>query len=187
MKRTDYTPRLKQIYKDKIIPAMIDKFGYSNVYEVPRLKKIVINIGVGEAKENIKVMDIAASELSCIAGQKPHVRRAKESISNFKIREGMPIGLKVTLRRDRMYEFFDRLINIAMPRIRDFKGVEPKSFDGGGNYNLGLTEQYIFPEINVEKSDHARGMNITICTSAKTDEHALELLKFFGMPFKKRG
>lgn len=184
--KSGYVPRLKKIYKEKIIPAMMEKFKFSNVFQVPMLKKIVINVGVGEAKENIKALDIASNEIMMITGQKPQIRRAKKSISNFKIRAGMPLGVKVTLRRDRMYEFLDRLINIAMPRIRDFKGVEPNSFDGHGNYNLGLTEQYIFPEINVEKSDHQRGMNITICTSAEKDEHALELLKLFGMPFRKK-
>lgn len=184
--KKDYVPNLKKDYAEKIVPAMKSKFGYKNFFEVPKISKIVINIGVGEAKENIKALDTASAELTLIAAQKPQIRRSKEDISNFKLRKGMPIGLKVTLRRDRMYEFLERLVKIAMPRIRDFKGVEPKSFDGQGNYNLGLNEQYIFPEINVEKSDHPRGMNITICTTAGGDEEATELLKLFGMPFKKR-
>ncbi|PKN01360.1 MAG: 50S ribosomal protein L5 [Elusimicrobia bacterium HGW-Elusimicrobia-1] len=184
--KTDYTPNLKKDYVERISPAMMEKFGYKNFFEVPKLSKVVINIGVGEARDNIKAFDVALAELTLIAAQKPQTRRAKEAISNFKLRKGMPIGLKVTLRRDRMYEFLERLIKIAMPRIRDFKGIEPKSFDGQGNYNLGLNEQYLFPEINVEKSDHPRGMNITICTTASGDEEALELLKLFGVPFKKR-
>jgi large subunit ribosomal protein L5 len=162
------------------------KFDLKNIHQVPSLEKIVINIGLSEAKDNVKVVDIAASELSSITGQKPKVCRSKKSISNFKLREGIPIGLMVTLRSDRMYEFFDRLVNTAIPRIKDFRGLEPNSFDGRGNYNLGLNEQYIFPEIIVEKSDKARGMNITIVTSSNSDEHARELLSLMGMPFKKR-
>jgi large subunit ribosomal protein L5 len=184
--KTNYIPNLKREYFEKVIPALMQRFGYKNIFQSPRITKIVVNIGVGEAKENIKALDVASQELSLITGQKPQIRRAREAISNFKIRKGMPIGLKVTLRRDRMYEFLERLIKIAMPRIRDFKGVEPNSFDGHGNYNLGLNEQYIFPEVNVEKSDHARGMNITICTTARKDEEARELLRLLGMPFKKR-
>lgn len=184
---SNYIPRLKKLYNEKIIPAMMEKFKLSNRHEVATLEKIVVNIGIGEAKDNIKALEIASNELALITGQKPQIRRAKKSISNFKIRKGMPIGLKVTLRGDRMYEFLDRLITIAVPRIRDFKGLEPtKSFDGSGNYNIGLKEQYIFPEVDIEKSDHPRGMNITIVTSANSDEHALELLRLFGMPFKKR-
>ena len=182
----DYTPRLKEAYKKNIVPELMKKFQFSNVNEAPYLEKIVVNIGLSEAKDNVKVVDIANVELSAITGQKPKVCRAKKSISNFKLRQGMAIGLMVTLRGDRMYEFFDRLINVAIPRIKDFRGLEPNSFDGRGNYNLGLNEQYIFPEIVVEKSDKARGMNITIVTSVEKDEHARELLGLMGMPFKKR-
>lgn len=182
----DYTPRLKEVYKKNIAQEIMKKFDLKNIHQVPSLEKIVINIGLSEAKDNVKVVDIAASELSSITGQKPKVCRSKKSISNFKLREGIPIGLMVTLRSDRMYEFFDRLVNTAIPRIKDFRGLEPNSFDGRGNYNLGLNEQYIFPEIIVEKSDKARGMNITIVTSSNSDEHARELLSLMGMPFKKR-
>lgn len=181
-----YIPRIKEAYVTTIVPELKNKFGFKNVHQVPRLEKIVVNIGLSEAKENIKVVDIAAAELSAITGQKPMVCRAKKSISNFKLRQGMPIGVKVTLRGDRMYEFFDRLVNVAIPRIRDFRGIEPNAFDGQGNFNLGLNEQYLFPEISVEKSDKPRGMNITIVTSAETDEHARELLTMLGIPFKKR-
>ncbi|MFA6914686.1 MAG: 50S ribosomal protein L5 [Endomicrobiia bacterium] len=179
-------PRLKEIYVKNVIPALEKEFGFKNANEVPKLTKIVVNIGLSEAKENVKVVEIATAELAAITGQKPLVCKAKQSVSNFKIREGMPIGIKVTLRGNMMYEFFDRLINVAMPRIRDFRGIEPNKFDGRGNFNLGLVEQYIFPEINVEKSDKPRGMNITIVTTAKEDEHARRLLEFLGMPFKKR-
>lgn len=181
-----YAPRLKEVYQNSIVAALQKKFNYTNINQVPRLEKIVINVGLSEAKDNVKVIDVAAAELGAITGQKPKVCRAKKSISNFKLREGMPIGLMVTLRSDRMYEFFDRLINTAIPRIRDFRGLEPTSFDGQGNYNLGLNEQYIFPEINVEKSDKARGMNITVVTSTKSDDQARELLALLGVPFKKR-
>jgi len=179
-------PRLKEIYLKNVIPALKKEFGFKNANEVPKLTKIVVNIGLSEAKENAKVLEIGIAELSAITGQKPLVCRAKQSVSNFKIREGMPIGIKVTLRSAMMYEFFDRLINVSMPRIRDFRGIDSNKFDGKGNFNLGLTEQYIFPEINVEKSDKARGMNITVVTTAKTDEHARRLLELLGMPFKKR-
>ncbi|MCL2389008.1 MAG: 50S ribosomal protein L5 [Elusimicrobia bacterium] len=179
-------PRLKEMYKKSVIAEMQKEFSYKNIHEVPKMEKIVVNIGLGEAKENIKVLDIAAAEVAAITGQKPLICRAKQSISNFKLREGMPIGVKVTLRGAVMYEFFDRLINVAMPRIRDFRGVEPNSFDGKGNFNLGLKEQYIFPEVSVEKSDKTRGMNITIVTSAAKDDHARKLLGLMGMPFKKR-
>jgi large subunit ribosomal protein L5 len=182
----DYTPRLKETYKKSIAQEIMKKFNLDNIHQVPALEKIVINIGLSEAKDNVKVVDIAAAELSSITGQKPKVCKSKKSISNFKLREGIPIGLMVTLRSDRMYEFFDRLVNTAIPRIKDFRGLEPNSFDGRGNYNLGLNEQYIFPEIIVEKSDKARGMNITIVTSSNNDEHARELLSLMGMPFKKR-
>jgi large subunit ribosomal protein L5 len=180
-------PRLKELYKKNVVAEMQKEFNYKNIMQVPKMEKIVINIGLGEAKENIKVLDIASAEVAAISGQKPLVCRAKQSISNFKLRQGMPIGVKVTLRGAMMYEFFDRLINVAMPRIRDFRGIEPNSFDGKGNFNLGLKEQYIFPEVSVEKSDKARGMNITIVTSATQDAHARKLLALMGMPFKKRG
>lgn len=179
-------PRLKEFYQKNVAGELLKQFSFKNVHEVPKLDKVVINIGLGEAKENIKVLDIAQAELAAITGQKPVVCRAKQSVSNFKIRQGMPIGVKVTLRGAMMYEFLDRLINVAVPRIRDFRGIEPRGFDGKGNFNLGLTEQYIFPEINVEKSDKARGMNITIVTTAKKDEHAKALLESIGMPFRKR-
>lgn len=182
----EYVARLKESYYRDVVPEMMKKFGYKNIHQVPKLKKIVINMGLSEAKENIKVIDTESVELASITGQKPRVCRAKKSISNFKLRAGMPIGLKVTLRGDKMYEFLDRLVNVAIPRIRDFRGIEPNSFDGNGNFNLGLNEQYIFPEINVEKSDKARGMNITIVTGAVSDEHARALLTLIGMPFKKR-
>jgi len=179
-------PRMKEIYLKNVVPVLEKEFGFKNINEVPKLTKIVINIGLSEAKENIKVVETASDELAAITGQKPLVCKAKQSVSNFKIREGMPIGIKVTLRGAMMYEFLDRLINVAMPRIRDFRGIEPNKFDGRGNFNLGLTEQYIFPEINVEKSDKARGMNITFVTTAKKDEHAKKLLEYLGMPFRKR-
>lgn len=182
----DYTPRLKEAYKKTIAPEIMKKFNLKNIHQVPALEKVVINIGLSEAKDNVKVVDIAAAEIAAITGQKSKVCKAKKSISNFKLREGIPIGLMTTLRADRMYEFFDRLVNAAIPRIKDFRGLEPNSFDGRGNYNLGLNEQYIFPEINVEKSDKARGMNITIVTTSNNDEHARELLSLMGMPFKKR-
>jgi large subunit ribosomal protein L5 len=182
----DYMPRVKEAYRKNIVPELVKKFQFKNVNEAPHLEKIVINIGLSEAKDNVKVIDIATAEISAITGQKPKTCRAKKSISNFKLRQGMAIGLMVTLRGDRMYEFFDRLVNVAIPRIKDFRGLEPNSFDGQGNYNLGLNEQYIFPEINVEKSDKSRGMNITIVTNVKKDEHARELLSLMGMPFKKR-
>ena len=179
-------PRLKEFYQKNVIPELLKQYKFKNVHQVPKLEKIVINIGVSEAKENIKALEMAISELGLITGQKPVTCRAKKSVSNFKLRENMPIGAKVTLRSSMMYEFLDRLINVAVPRIRDFRGIEPNGFDGRGNFNLGLSEQYIFPEINVEKSDKARGMNITIVTSAQKDEHAKALLDFLGMPFKKR-
>ncbi|OEG70946.1 50S ribosomal protein L5 [Candidatus Endomicrobiellum trichonymphae] len=178
-------PRLKEFYHKNVTAELKKQFSFKNVHQIPRLTKIVVNIGLGEAKENIKVLDIATEELAAITGQKPLICRAKKSLSNFKIRQGMPIGIKVTLRSVMMYEFLDRLINVAIPRIRDFRGIESSSFDGKGNFNLGLAEQYIFPEINVEKSDKARGMNITIVTTAGKDEHAKVMLESFGMPFKK--
>ncbi|HOW28970.1 MAG TPA: 50S ribosomal protein L5 [Elusimicrobiota bacterium] len=184
-KKDGIDPRMLEAYSKVVIPEMMKVHGYKNVMQVPRLKKIVINIGVSEARENIKVIDLASDELGAITGQKPQVRRAKKSISNFKLRQGLPIGLRVTLRGSMMYEFFDRLVNIALPRVRDFKGVDPKAFDGHGNYNMGLTEQYIFTEVNLEKSDKTRGMNITIVTSARTDAEAKSLLEMMGIPFKK--
>ncbi|MEE0955277.1 MAG: 50S ribosomal protein L5 [Eubacterium sp.] len=175
----------KDLYKNEIADAMTKKFGYKNVNEIPKLAKIVINMGVGEAKENSKVLDSAVSDLTKIAGQKPVVTKAKKSIANFKIREGMPIGCKVTLRGDRMYDFAERLIALALPRVRDFRGVNPNAFDGRGNYALGIKEQLIFPEIEYDQIDKVRGMDIIFVTTAKTDEEARELLTMFGMPFAK--
>ncbi len=177
--------RLKEFYKNEIVDGMTKKFGYKNVMEVPKLNKIVINMGVGEAKENSKLLDAAVKDLEIIAGQKAVITRAKKSVANFKIREGMPIGCKVTLRGEKMYEFADRLINLALPRVRDFRGVNPDAFDGRGNYALGIKEQLIFPEIEYDKVDKVRGMDIIFVTTAKTDEEARELLTLFGMPFKK--
>lgn len=177
--------RLKDLYFNEIVPAMEKKFGYKNIMEVPKLEKIVINMGVGEAKDNPKVLESATKDLETITGQKPVVTKAKKSIANFKIRQGMSIGCKVTLRGDRMYEFTDRLINLALPRVRDFRGVSPDSFDGRGNYALGIKEQLIFPEIDYDKVDKVRGMDIIFVTTAKTDEEARELLSGFGMPFRK--
>jgi len=175
---------MKEHYREVVIPGMIEKFAFKNPFQVPRLVKVVLNMGVNDAKEDIKAIDAANVELSAIAGQKPQVRRAKKSISNFKLREGMPIGLRVTLRGVRMYEFLDRFINTAVPRIRDFRGLDPRAFDGRGNLNLGLNEQHIFPEVNMEKSPKVRGLNVTIVTDAADDIHARELLALFGMPFK---
>ena len=177
--------RLKDLYKDEIVEAMIKKFGYKNVMEVPKLDKIVINMGVGEAKENAKVLDSAVKDLEIITGQKAVLTRAKNSVANFKIREGMPIGCKTTLRGEKMYDFMDRLVNLALPRVRDFRGVSANSFDGRGNYALGIKEQLIFPEIEYEKVEKVRGMDVIVVTTAKTDEEARELLRLFGMPFAK--
>ena len=177
--------RLKDLYKSEIVDAMVKKFGYKNTLEVPKLDKIVINMGVGEAKENSKVLETAVKELETIAGQKVVTTKAKNSVANFKIREGMPIGCKVTLRGERMYEFLDRLVNLALPRVRDFRGVSADSFDGRGNYAMGIKEQIIFPEIEYDKIDKVRGMDVIIVTTAKTDEEARELLRLFNMPFKK--
>ena len=177
--------RLKETYQSEIVEAMIKKFGYKNIMEVPKLDKIVINMGVGEAKENAKVLDSAVRDLEIISGQKAVLTKAKKSIANFKLREGMAIGCKVTLRGERMYEFADRLINLALPRVRDFRGVSADSFDGRGNYALGIKEQIIFPEIEYDKIDKVRGMDVIITTTAKTDEEARELLRMFNMPFKK--
>jgi large subunit ribosomal protein L5 len=180
-----YIPRLKRDYDERIVKAMTERFGYANAMAVPRLEKIVLNMGVGEAVQDKKKVETAAAELELIAGQKPVITRAKKSIAGFKLREGMPIGVKVTLRRDRMYEFLDRLVTIAMPRIRDFRGLNPKSFDGRGNYAMGLKEQLIFPEISYDKIEKVRGMDIIIATSATTDDEARELLRLFNFPFPK--
>ena len=177
--------RLKEQYQNEIVDAMIKKFGYKNIMELPKLDKVVINMGVGEAKENAKVLESAIADMEKIAGQKAVVTRAKNSVANFKIREGMPIGCKVTLRGEKMYEFVDRLINLALPRVRDFRGVNPNAFDGRGNYALGIKEQLIFPEIEYDKIDKVRGMDVIFVTTAKTDEEARELLKQFNMPFAK--
>ena len=178
--------RLKDRYKTDVVPALMKERGYRNVLEVPRLEKIVVSMGVGEARDNAKIMDFAVADLQAIAGQKPLVTRAKKSIANFKLREGVPIGVKVTLRAARMYEFLDRLVNIALPRVRDFKGVPPKGFDGRGNYAMGLKEQLIFPEIVYDKIDKIRGMDINIVTTARTDEDAKALLTHLGMPFREQ-
>jgi large subunit ribosomal protein L5 len=178
-----YIPRLKTKYDAEIAAAMTAKFGYKNVMEVPRIEKITLNMGVGEASQDKKKVQTAANEMELIAGQKPVITKAKKSIAQFKLREGMPIGCKVTLRRERMYEFLDRLITIAMPRIRDFRGLNPKSFDGRGNYAMGLKEQIIFPEISYDQIDKVRGLDIIVTTSAKTDDEARELLRLFGFPF----
>lgn len=177
--------RLKEVYNNEMTSNLMKKFEYKNIMQVPKLDKIVINMGVGEAKENSKLLDAALKDLEIIAGQKPVITKAKKSIANFKLREGMPIGCKVTLRGDRMYDFADRLINLALPRVRDFRGVNPNAFDGRGNYALGIKEQLIFPEIDYDKVDKVRGMDIVFVTTAKTDEEARELLVQFGMPFKK--
>ena len=179
----DYKPRLKADYEQTIVKAMTEKFGYKNRLEVPRLDKIVINMGVGEATQDKKKVESAAAEMQAIAGQKPVITKAKKSIAQFKLREGMPIGCKVTLRRDRMYEFLDRLVTIALPRVRDFRGLNPRSFDGRGNYALGLKEQIVFPEINYDQIDTVRGMDVIITTTARTDEEARELLRLFNFPF----
>lgn len=176
--------QLKQIFQEEIAPQLFEKFAYSNRMQVPRLDKIVLNIGLGEAIHNIKILDSAAEELTIIAGQKPVITRAKKSIAAFKLREGMPIGCMVTLRRDRMYDFYYKLVNIALPRVRDFKGVSIKAFDGHGNYSLGIKEQIIFPEIEYDKIDKINGLNISIVTTAPTDDEGKELLRLLGMPFR---
>jgi large subunit ribosomal protein L5 len=178
-----YVARLRKEYDETIVPAMVEKFGYKNRMEVPRLEKIVINMGVGEATQDKKKVETAAQEMELIAGQKPVITKAKKSIAQFKLREGMPIGVKVTLRRERMYEFLDRLVTIALPRVRDFRGLNPKSFDGRGNYAMGLKEQLVFPEINYDQIDKVRGMDIIVTTTAKTDDEARELLRLFNFPF----
>ena len=179
-----YTPRLRADYDARIVKAMTEKFGYKNRLEVPKLEKIVINMGVGEATQDKKKVETAAAEMQQISGQKPVITKAKKSIASFKLRQGMPIGVMVTLRGDRMYEFLDRLVSIALPRVRDFRGVSPKAFDGRGNYTIGVREQLIFPEIDFNKVDKLRGMNISIVTTARTDEQARALLKSLGMPFR---
>jgi large subunit ribosomal protein L5 len=176
--------RLHDQYKTEIVPMLKEKFGYRNVMQVPRLSKIVVNMGLGDAIENVKVIETAAAEIGIITGQKPVVTKARKSIANFKLREGVPIGVMVTLRRDRMYHFLDKLIAIALPRVRDFKGVSTRGFDGRGNYTLGIKEQIMFPEVNYDKIDKIRGMNITIVTTARTDEEGLELLRLMGIPFR---
>ena len=178
--------RLKEVYAKTVVSALVKERGYTNVWAVPRLDKIVINMGVGEGRDNAKVLDFATADLQAITGQKPVVTRARKSIANFKLREGVPIGAKVTLRAARMYEFFDRLVNVALPRVRDFKGVPPKGFDGRGNYALGLREQLIFPEIVYDKIDKVRGMDIIFVTTARTDEEAKALLSHLGMPFREQ-
>jgi len=178
-----YTPRRRTKYDAEIAKAMTEKFGYKNVMEVPKISKITLNMGVGEASQDKKKVTTAAAEMEAIAGQKPVITKARKSIAQFKLREGMPIGCKVTLRRERMYEFLDRLVTVAMPRIRDFRGLNPKSFDGRGNYAMGLKEQIIFPEISYDKIDKVRGMDIIVTTTAKTDDEARELLRLFGFPF----
>jgi large subunit ribosomal protein L5 len=175
--------RLKQKYQDEVIPAMMQEFSYKNTMQVPRLEKITVNVGLGEATQNIKALDTTVAEITAITGQKPVVTRAKKAIANFKLREGVPIGCMVTLRRDRMYEFLDRLIHVALPRVRDFKGISDRSFDGRGNYSLGLREQIIFPEIQADKVEKSRGMTVSIITTAKTDQEGRRLLRLLGMPF----
>ncbi len=181
----DVPPRLRERFRSAVVPALMKERGYTNPFQVPRLEKIVINMGVGEGKENAKVLDFATGDLQAITGQKPIITRAKKSIANFKLRENVPIGCKVTLRGPRMYEFLDRLVNVALPRVRDFKGVPPKGFDGRGNYNLGLREQVIFPEIVYDKVDKVRGMDISMVTTARTDEEAKALLTHLGVPFRE--
>ena len=181
-----YVPRLQARYNDEIVPFLMKRFGYKNRMQIPRIEKISVNIGVGEATQDAKFLDGAVADLTAISGQKAVVTKARKSISNFKLREGMSIGCRVTLRRERMYEFLDRLVNIAIPRIRDFRGINSNSFDGKGNFTIGIKEQIIFPEINYDKVIKIRGLNITIVTTASTDEEAFELLRIFGIPFRKR-
>jgi large subunit ribosomal protein L5 len=180
-------PRLKERYKEEIVPAMMNEFGYKNVMQAPRIQKVTLNVGAGEAVQNAKALDGATSDLAAITGQHPVITRAKKSIANFKLREGMPIGVMVTLRGNYMWEFLDRMLNATLPRIRDFQGVSPNSFDGRGNYSLGIREQVIFPEIDYDKIDKIRGMQITVCTTAGTDEEGQRLLEHLGMPFAKSG
>ncbi len=186
MEREKYKSRYMVLFSEEIIPKLKNELGYTNIFQVPRLDKIVVNVGIGEASRNAKLMESVMRDLSTITGQKPMVCRAKKSIANFKLRQGMSIGAKVTLRGNRMWDFFDRLVNIAIPRIRDFRGLDPDAFDGHGNYNLGIQEQIIFPEIEYDKVDAIRGMNITFVTTAKTDEEGLLLLKSLGFPFRTK-
>ena len=180
------TPNLKKLYQDEVAPALMQKFGYKSVMQIPRLEKIVVNVGCSEARENAKVLDAVVSDLTTITGQKAVITKAKKSVANFKLREGMPIGAKVTLRGSKMWEFLDRLFNVALPRVRDFRGISADAFDGRGNYALGIKEQLIFPEIEYDKIDKIRGMDIVVCTTAQTDEEARELLKLVGAPFAGR-
>ena len=181
---SEYEPRLRKKYKDEIVPQLMKDFGFKNVMQVPKLERIVVNMGLGEAVQNAKLVESAAEELKAITGRKPVVTRAKKSIAGFKLREGMPIGVMVTLRGEQMYDFLDRLVSIALPRTRDFKGISPKAFDGRGNYTLGIREQIVFPEINYDKIDRIKGMNVTLVTTAETDEQGRALLKSLGMPFR---
>jgi large subunit ribosomal protein L5 len=180
-------PRLRELYQQEVVPALMRRFGYSSPMEVPRIEKVILNMGVGEAKQDSNVLDAATAQLATIAGQRPNVRRARKSIASFKVREGMPVGASVTLRRARMWEFLDRLCSVAVPRIRDFRGLNPRSFDGRGNYSMGVREQLIFPEIDYDSIDQVRGLDVTITTTAKTDEEAFELLLALGMPFAQEG
>ena len=180
------TPNLKKLYQDEVAPALMQKFGYKSTMQIPRLEKIVLNVGCSEARENAKVLDAVVTDLTAITGQKAVVTKAKKSVANFKLREGMPIGAKVTLRGNKMWEFLDRLFNVALPRVRDFRGINPNGFDGHGNYAVGVKEQLIFPEIEYDKIDKIRGMDIVVCTTAQTDEEARELLKLVGAPFATR-
>ena len=180
------TPNLKKLYQDEVAPALMQKFGYKSTMQIPRLEKIVVNVGCSEARENAKVLDAVVSDLTTITGQKAVITKAKKSVANFKLREGMPIGAKVTLRGNKMWEFLDRLFNVALPRVRDFRGISADAFDGRGNYALGVKEQLIFPEIEYDQIDKIRGMDIVVCTTAKTDEEARELLKLVGAPFAGR-
>lgn len=180
-------PRLKERYRNEVVPALVKEFGYANVMQAPRLEKVTVNVGLGEAVQNAKALEAAAHDVATITGQHPVITRAKKSIANFKLRAGMPIGVVVTLRGDRMWEFLDRTLNAALPRIRDFQGVSPNSFDGRGNYSLGLREQVIYPEIEYDKIDKIRGLQVTICTTARTDEEGKRLLELLGMPFARRG
>ena len=180
------TPNLKKLYQDEVAPALMQKFGYKSTMQIPRLEKIVVNVGCSEARENAKVLDAVVNDLTTITGQKAVITKAKKSVANFKLREGMPIGAKVTLRGDKMWEFLDRLFNVALPRVRDFRGISADAFDGRGNYALGVKEQLIFPEIEYDKIDKIRGMDIVVCTTAQTDEEARELLKQIGAPFASR-
>lgn len=183
--KNKYKPRLKEKYETEIIPALMTKFSYKNIMEVPKIEKVMVHVTLGEAIQNIKLLDAAEKQIALITGQKPLITKSKRALAAFKLKKGMPIGCKVTLRKERMYEFLDKLISLALPRIRDFRGISPKSFDGRGNYSFGIKEQFIFPEIDYDKVDMIHGLDITVCTTAKTDEEALALLKEFGMPYRK--